>query len=75
MRRLEGVELFPLIGERGVRYFDPGRVEELAERCDGEDFVGLNPEQHRKAKALCIALGTTLKAWVREQIETRLLAG
>lgn len=75
MRRLEGVELFPLIDERGVRYFDPQRVEELADRVDGEDFVGLPPEKCRRARALCIEKGTTLSAWVREQIETKLLAG
>lgn len=75
VRNLEGVELFPLIGERGIRYFDASRVEELANRCAGEDFVGLDPEKLLKAKALCCAMGTTLSAWVREQIETRLLAG
>ena len=75
VRELEGVELFPLIGERGVRYFDPERVAELSARMRGEDFVGLAPDQLQRAKALCDAKGTTLSAWVREQIEKRLLAG
>ena len=75
VRNLEGVELFPFIGERGVRYFDRERVEELADRIDGEDFLGLPPEKSRRAKALCLEMGTTLTAWVREQIETRLLSG
>lgn len=75
VRNLEGRELFPAIDGRGIRYFDAGRVEEIAERMEGEGFVGLAPEEHRKAKALCAELGTTLSAWVREQIETKLLAG
>ena len=74
VRRLEGVELFPLIDHQGIRYFDAGRVEELRHRVDGEHFVGLEPEQHQRAQALCVAAGTTLSAWVREQIETKLLA-
>lgn len=75
VRRLEGTELFPFVGERGVRYFDVGRVEELAARMEGDEFVGLRPEEHKRARALCIAAGTTLTDWVREQIETKLLAG
>lgn len=71
---MEGRQLFPVIDNRGVRYFDAGRVDELAERMNGESFVGLRPEDHRRAKALCASLGTTLTAWVREQIETKLLA-
>lgn len=74
VRRLEGVELFPLIGPGGVRYFDAGRVDELAESLGVDGFVGLKPEEHRRAKALCIEAGTTLRAWVREKIETELLA-
>lgn len=74
VRELEGVELFPLVGERGVRYFDPQRVEELAARIKGEEFVGLDPDETQRAKALCIQMDTTLSAWVRDQIRKRLLA-
>lgn len=74
VRRLEGVHLFPFVGPDGVHYFDAGRVEELAERVRGESFVGLDPRQRLRAQAICSELGTTLSAWVREQIETRLLS-
>lgn len=77
VRNLEGVELFPLVGDRGVRYFDSSRVEELATRMNGEAWVylELDPEKHMRARALCIEMGTNLSAWLREQIEKRLLAG
>lgn len=68
-------ELCPLIDARGVRYFDVGRVDALAERLSGESFAGLDHEQTKRAKALCLAAGTTLRAWVREKIEAELLAG
>jgi len=73
---MEGVHLHPMIDARGVRYFDPGRVEEVAARREGGHVVTLElePEQHQRAKALCTAAGTTLPAWIREQIAT-LLAG
>lgn len=75
VRNLEGRELFPFIGAGGVRYFDASRVEELAASLECGTFLGLDADQHRRAKALCIAAGTTLSAWVRERIETELLAG
>lgn len=74
VKRLEGVELFPLIDHDGTRWFDAGRVEELAMRCDSAECYGLEPNQRRRAQALCSELGMTLSAWVREQIEKRLLS-
>jgi hypothetical protein len=76
VRKLEGVELFPLIGERNVRYFDPQRVEELAARMNGETWIHLelDPEKHLRARALCLEMGTNLSAWLRRQIEEKLLS-
>lgn len=76
VRRLEGIELFPMTGERGTRYFDPQRVEELAARMDGETWIHLelDPEKHLRARALCLEMGTSLSAWLRRQIEEKLLS-
>lgn len=74
VQRLEGIELHPFLADDGVHYFDAGRVEELAARTQGAEFVGLDPDQRRQAQARCTDMGTTLSAWVREQIEKRLLS-
>lgn len=73
---MEGRELHPLIDHNGVRWFAPERVEELAARIDGRNVltIELDAECYQRAKALCVCAGTTLSAWVRAQIEERLLA-